>query len=391
MRSAVLGKRAVRVAIVGVGALALGMPLVGFAPAGGHGKSPTCDSTWYPSISSISPNNALDHHFDDYAAHAGAGDWVGGDSNYIVRLPDGRLVALYSDTFTGPVNPDGSIAASGNFIHNSMLVYDGVETRTIRGGTAAEPSSIVEPEDEDSWYWQNAAQVHDDELQVINLEFHQTGTTGIFDFEFVRNMLVRYDADDLTLIDVTELPSSVPNLEWNAWLHREGGYTYIYGVRDGSSYGQPKYLRIARVSGTDLRGLWQFFTGSGWSSHEEDGADLLPGVGNNFSVSKIGGVYVLVTQDTTEIFSRNVVMYFSCSLTGPFVGKTLAGTTPETGPFGSYGNADVIFYNVHEQTVFRNGNTLVFSYDLNSLDPQDVHDDVAIYRPRYYTVTFSVP
>ncbi|HWH97100.1 MAG TPA: hypothetical protein VNS80_01925, partial [Pseudolysinimonas sp.] len=71
--------------------------------------------------------------------------------------------------------------------------------------------------------------------------------------------------------------------------------------------------------------------------------------------------------------------------------KTFVANVPETGPTGTYGNADVIFYNVHEQTAFRNGNSLVFSYDLNSLNPQDVHDDVAIYRPRFYTVNFSVP
>ncbi|HWH96908.1 MAG TPA: hypothetical protein VNS80_00940, partial [Pseudolysinimonas sp.] len=301
-------RRATRITAILAGSAAL--VTVGVAPAFASPttKSPTCDSTWYPSVASAHPNASINSELADYVDQAGAGEWVGGDSNYIVKLPDDRLVGLYSDTFTGPVNPDGSIAPDGNFIHNSMLVWDGESLETIQGGTAEAPASIIEPEDEDNWYWQNAAQVNGDELQVINLEFHQTGTTGIFDFEFVRNVIARYDVDDLSLIDLTELPSSIPNLEWNAWLQQEGGYTYIYGVRDGSSLGQPKYLRIARVVGTDLLGTWEYFTGSGWSTSETSGADLLPGVGNNFSVSKIGGVYVLVTQDTTEIFSRKVVM-----------------------------------------------------------------------------------
>lgn len=353
-------------------------------------KSPTCDSTWYPTITSMSRDTQVQNLFTNYSNQAGPGDWVGGDSNYIVKLPDGRYVALYSDTFTGPVNPDGSIAASGNFIHNSMLVYNGTSATTLRGGTAAAPLSLVSPSDPTDWYWQNAAQVSGNELQVIMLEFHQTGT-GPFDFQWVRTVVARYNVNTLALIGISPLPSSITNLEWNAWLQQEGGYTYVYGVRDLSSSGGPKYLHIARVAGTDLTGAWQFYTGSGWSSSEADSADLITGVGNNFSVSEVGGVYVLVTQDTSVAFSRSIDAYFSCSLTGPFIDKTFIANVPETGPTGTYGNANIIFYNVHEQTAFRNGNTLVFSYDLNSFDPADVHADVAIYRPRYWTVTLSVP
>jgi hypothetical protein len=33
----------------------------------------------------------------------------------------------------------------------------------------------------------------------------------------------------------------------------------------------------------------------------------------------------------------------------------------------------------------------VFSYDLNSLNPADVHANVGIYRARFINVTFAVP
>src|SRR5205823_6615539 len=44
------------------------------------------------------------------------------------------------------------------------------------------------------------------------------------------------------------------------------------------------------------------------------------------------------TMDTTLAFSAELDAYFSCTPTGPFVAKTTLYSTPETGPYGSYGN-----------------------------------------------------
>jgi hypothetical protein len=356
-----------------------------------HAKSPTCDSTWFPTVDNVSHNTTLEGQFNTYAASAGPGDWVGGDNTYSATLPDGRTVWLYSDTFTGPVNPDGSIAASGNFIHNSIIIDNHGSLSTLRGGTASAPDSLVKPASPDDWYWADAVQLGGGALQVIYLEFKQTGT-GPFDFQWQRNVLVRYDETDLHVLSITALPSAVTNVEWNAWLQRVGGYTYIYGVEDtGASTAPNKFMRIARVAGTDLRGTWTYWTGTGWSTSQTAATRVLANVGNNYSLSVIGGVYTLVTQDTSTPFSNQMVMYFSCSPTGPFTNETLLYIPPEMGANGTYHNSNVIFYNSHGQTEYRSGNTLVFSYDLNSLVPADVHADVSIYRARFINVHFVVP
>lgn len=44
--------------------------------------------------------------FTNYANHTPDG-WTGADSTFSVGLPDGRIVWLFSDTFLGPINPDG--------------------------------------------------------------------------------------------------------------------------------------------------------------------------------------------------------------------------------------------------------------------------------------------
>jgi Domain of unknown function (DUF5005) len=373
---------------------------VAAGPTASLAKSPTCDSTWYPTPGTVASNSTLNAKFNTYAASAGLGQWVGGDSTYSVPLPNGKTVWLYSDTFTGPVNPDGSIPQSGNFIHNSMLVDTNGTMVTKRGGTASNPSALVSPSDPQHWYWADAAQVSnsDHTLQVIYMEMEPIDPNGggAFNFQWVGNVLARYSLTDLHLIGTTQLPSTVANLEWSAWLQKVGSYTYIYGIEDTSS--NPDYVHVARVAGDDLRGTWQYYNGgtssnenSNWSTGESNSARSGQDIGNNYSVSLIGGVYVLVTQDASVPFGQDIVAYYSCSPRGPFTNKTFVYHVPEVGAFGTYGDSDVIFYNAHEHPQFRSGNTLTFSYDVNSVDPADVHNNVSIYRARFINVPWTIP
>ena len=88
--------------------------------------------------------------------------------------------------------------------------------------------------------------------------------------------------------------------------------------------------------------------------------------------------------------SKRVVGYFSCSPTCPFVKPVELYQTPETGATGSYGNANIITYNSHDHPDMRSGNTLLVSYNVNSLDANtDLYADVSIYRPRFVAVTLA--
>jgi hypothetical protein len=350
------------------------------APAG-------CNPKKHPKVLSVTHRTDLEQQFTDYGNASTHSTWSGGDSDYSITLPDGRWVVDYSDTFLGPVNPDGTRPANVPFIHNSLIVKatDGTLS-TITGGTPDNPTSIVSPTDNlPGWYWANAMQVTDTTMNVIYLQFHQTGT-GIFDFQWVRNVLVRYATSDLHVIDITQLPSDVANLEWNAWLMPVGSYTYIYGVED---LGNTKYMHIARVSGTNLLGTWSYWTGSGWSTSEAASARITSEVGNNYSISLIDGMYTLITQDQSVPFSNRIVALFSCSPTGPWTNKTVVYTVPEVGQYGTYGNPNIIYYNPHEHPELRSGNNIVLSYDVNSLDTSDTQKDVTIYRPRWLTVSWS--
>jgi hypothetical protein len=356
-------------------------------PHAAQSSTKTCNVNNHPNVLGVTHRTDIENKENAYGDASTHSTWSGGDSDYSIKLPDGREVIDFSDTFLGPVNPDGSRPADAPFIHNSLIVQATNGTlSTITGGTAANPDSIVSPTDNlPGWYWANAMQVTGSTMNVVYLQFHQTGT-GVFDFQWVRNVLVRYSTSDFHVVDIATLPSDVANLEWNAWLMKVGSYTYIYGVED---LGSTKYMHIARVFGTNLRGTWSYWTGSGWSTDEADSARLTAEVGNNYSVSLIDGVYTLITQDQSVPFSNQIVALFSCSPTGPWTNKTLVYVVPEVGPFGTYGNQNVIYYNPHEHPELRSGNSIVLSYDVNSLDPDDVVADASIYRPRWITVNWG--
>jgi hypothetical protein len=337
-----------------------------------------------PALLSVQKFTQVENMFTAYGNAANGNEWSGGDSTYSARLADGRQVWLFSDTFLGPVQPDGS-RPGAPFINNSIVVEQNGQLSTIHGGTQQNPAAVVTPTAPDSWYWANACNVTGSTLNVIYLEFKKTGS-GIFDFAWQRNVLVRYSLPSLAVLDITALPSAVPNLQWNPWLLQVGSFTYIYGVED---LGATKYMRIARVSGTNLLGAWQFWTGSGWSSVESASVRVMANVSNNYSVTPMNGGYLLITQDTSEIFSSKIVGYFGPSPTGPFTQKTLLYVTPETGPTGTYGNQNIIMYAPHEHPQYRQGNKIVLSYDVNSLNSDDVWNDASIYRSRFIALTFA--
>ncbi|WP_037344450.1 DUF4185 domain-containing protein [Sciscionella sediminilitoris] len=350
-----------------------------------------------PSFGTGTANTELTGQFSRYGEQASGRNWSGGDSTYSVRLPDGRIVWLFSDTFLGPVRGDGTRAPDSPFIHNSFVTQRGTELSTVYGKG---PDAVLHPPDADpetDWYWVGAASVTGDTLTVLYLQWHlpKGSQDPLGDLEFRGNLYARYSLGDLHLIDTHPLPSALPLVERGSWLLTEGGYTYLYGVRD---HGAEKNMELARVRGTDLSGKWEFRTADGWSDKEADSAPLLGGVANEYSVSKLGDAYVLVTQDTTKQWNNEIVAYTSCAPDGPFTGKTVLYRTPEgapgsvyTGPNG-HTSDKVYSYNAHVHPELSGSGRLTLSYNVNTLDttkPAQANDnyaDTSIYRPRFVDV-----
>jgi hypothetical protein len=353
------------------------------APAASASNGPeVCPGRYAPTLESAATEPHLTAAFTRYG-NSGDG-WTGADSTYSVPLPGGRLLWLFSDTFLGTVNPDGSRPADTPLVNNTFVEQRRDSFRTIHGGTEQQPTAVLPPPAPDAWYWLADGELGKPGLQVVFQRYDRFGP-GQWDWGFSGNVLGRFDPNDYELRDVTPLPSAT-KVAWGSWIDRVGPYTYIYGVRD---LGTPKHMQIARVRGDDLRRPWEFFTGAGWSPNEQDAADVMQNVANEYSVTRYRGLYMLITQDTSFPFNTEVVAYFSCSPTGPFVARTKLFDTPETGASGTYGDPDIFTYNAHEHPELRRGNRLVVTYNVNSFDFADDLRDVTVYRPRFVEVRFT--
>ncbi len=352
------------------------------APQRHRPRSCSLTSTGWTATASI--DTARTQRFGDYG-NTGVG-WTGADSTYSVPLAGGRSLWLFSDTFWGPVNPDLSRPTTVPFLNNSFVVEDGDTLSTISGGTPEAPDSILPPDEPDTWHWLGAGMAGTDSLDVMFLKYGRTGS-GSFDFAWRSNKLGRFDPGTLELREVVPLPSAA-GVQWASWLERVGGHTYIYGVEDG---GATKYMHLARVAGADLTAApWEYWNGTGWSAAETSSARIMSGVANEYSVSAFRDGYLLITHDTNELFSRNIVAYVGCTPAGPFTRAATVYETPETGASGSYGNPNIITYNAHEHPDLRDDNRLLVTYNVNSLDPNaDLYDDVTIYRPRFVEVVLT--
>jgi hypothetical protein len=347
-----------------------------------------------PVVQSVDLGVAPQDLFNSYAATTPDG-WTGGDSTFSVKLPDGRTVWLFSDTWLGPLNSDGTRPTTAPIINNSFVVQNGSSLTTVQGGTAGAPAALMGPTSTSTWYWIGDGHMSGGQLQVVFQEYERFGP-GAWDWEFNRNVVADFDLSNLHApVRVRDLPSA-SGVAWGSALlpaSRSGdGYTYIYGVDDSPIN---KQMRIARVHGDDLAGgTWQYYTPWGWTFREQNARNTLTGVANEYSVTPWGGQFLLLSQDSTEAFSGRIMGYTSCSPFGPFIDRTDIYRMPEPGPYGSYWDGDIIAYNAHVHAELSSGSTFVASYNVNTFDntvtpTSDQYRDPGIYRPRFFRFTLE--
>jgi hypothetical protein len=344
-----------------------------------------------PMVDRVVTDSTLNITFSRYAETTPDG-WTGGDSTFSVRMPDGRTLWLFSDTFLGPLNKNGTRPATAHLVNNSFVVQAGSRLTTVVGGAPGRPAAIMPPPDANHWYWVSDGQILGDQVQVIFQEYQLTDATH-GDFTLDRSVVATFSLTDLTKpVSVDPLPS-LTGVAWGAALlpaSRSGdGYTYIYGV--GGSAPGSRAMRVARVHGSDVRQRpWWFYTPSGWTREERRAANVLPAVANEYSVTPWQGMFLLVTQDTTEGFSDRIVAMTSCTPWGPFTKRTLVYRTPESGARGTYHDTGVIGYNAHVHAELSADNTFLISYNVhNILDVFALYKDPTIYRPRFVLVTLK--
>ncbi|WP_221358167.1 DUF4185 domain-containing protein [Streptomyces beigongshangae] len=361
-------------------------------------------------VASWVPDQGVTGEFARYGDDASrADDWTGGDGTHSVRLPDGRVLWLFSDTYLGqvhrPPNPVGESYAwrdtTAPMVRNSAVVMEGGRLRrTLPAPLFADPAP-------GQWRWPVAARVEPrspgSSEQVVRVVLW-TRTTGAYPWIYgvpTGTEVATLSLPGLRLEGITRVldqrrvrdPARRVLFGTTALTHDED-WTYVFGGDDARAAARPaSHAYVARVPRGRLAdpAAWQYWDGGEWSipSHMEPvlGDGGRKGVGSAFTVARDGGTYVLFTMAAGAEGLTTVTSYWACSPAGPWhgPGKGFSPPLPEQ-------RAGVAAYNPQVHPAVGRGG-LVLSYDVNWLDAAGgaaaqahLSRNVSLYRPRFVTL-----
>ncbi|MZD06054.1 hypothetical protein GTW43_13280 [Streptomyces sp. SID5785] len=331
-------------------------------------------------------------------------DWSGGDGTHSVRLPDGRVLWLFSDTFLGAVHGPPNLAgephawrdAGAPFVRNSAVVTD----RSGRlGRTVAAP--LFPDTGVGEWRWPVAARVEprtagarEQVVRVLLWTRARSGGPYVYGVPAATEVAT-LSLPDLRLEGVTQVldqrqvPDPARRVLFGTAAVDAGRWTYVFGADDGQAPAHRAYAaRAPRGRLGDVR-AWEYWDGARWRSGARPapvlGDGRRRGVGSAFTVVRDAGTYVLFTTAAGPAGLSAFTSYWSCSPVGPWHG-------PAKGFTASLPDASVAAYNPQAHPALGAEGRLVLSYDVNRLDAapgagQDaLNRNVARYRPRFVSV-----
>ncbi len=344
-------------------------------------------------------------------------DWTGGDGTHSVRLPDGRVLWLFSDTFLGqvhaPPNPVGQPHTwrdtSAPMVRNSAVVMSrsGTLHRTLPAPLFPDPAP-------QQWRWPVAARVEPrspgaDEQVVRVLLWNRMASQGPWIYGVpLATEVATLSLPDLRVEGIVKVSDQqgVEDPEkrvlYGAATVDDDGWTYVFGGTDAQATSRPSsHAHVARVRHGRLAeaDAWEYWDGEEWgraaTSRPVLGDGRRKGVGSAFTVVRDKGTYVLFTMAAGAEGLTTVTSYWSCSPTGPWHGPAKAFEAPL--PKDAAVRQETAAYNPQAHPALGGDGRVVLSYDVNWLDPvpasaqANVNRNVALYRPRFVTLRLGAP
>jgi Domain of unknown function (DUF4185) len=359
--------------------------------AEGTPNPPPSGPSWAPAGSGLEPaippsaipDQTLNHLL---SSQLGPG-WVGGDSTYSTRLPDGQVAFVFSDTLIGTAQPSGTASITG-MAHSSELV--GILPHLVPdyGGTYSAPSSLIPDTSDSSAEWGTLSTYTQGTNQMIFVDEFK-GTPGEFTMFYTGR-------SGIAVMKVwphgLPQPSSVvllppdPNTEWGDAVLQDGAYLYVYGA-DLDPSGRSVYgMKIARVPGGNSLDVnaWEYWNGSGWVAGESN-AVVVPTVNQLTGVAPDpdGKGFVAVSVPDGVWSDKSVELSYSGAPQGPWSTPQPIYTIPQ---LSQYPGEIAYVPTLHPE--LSSGNVLVVSYNIDTTDgwPVLLHD-VHSYQPQFLLVS----
>lgn len=300
--------------------------------------------------------------------------WTGGDGAYSLRLPDGRSLWLWGDSFLDTVFSNRTRPVQG-FIHNQMVTTDslGGNFTTYFGGTKASPKAYFEASNANQYYWPTSAFVNQQKNKVYVMMVKIKPATG--GFKIVGTDVATLDYPSLKIKGMKKFYVG-DFIDWSSTTMDNGdGYIYLYGV-EGTKYN--KYIHVARTSAVNPFQTVEYFDSTNWTTDIAKSARVQGGVSESFSVFKNNGGYYLVSQ--ANLLSEDIYIWNAVSPTGPFYNKRFLYTTPEL-------TNSTWTYNATAHTELSKDGKLLIGYCMNTNTTAQLYNNVDTYRPYFIEVS----
>ncbi|WP_188132769.1 DUF4185 domain-containing protein [Streptomyces boluensis] len=361
-------------------------------------------------VDSWTPDGGATGEFARYGNDAARfDDWTGGDGTHSVRLPDGRLLWLFSDTFLGQVHGPPNLSgqphawrdATAPFVRNSAVVTDrsGALERTLAAPLLPDPAA-------GQWRWPVAAKVEprspgSAEKVVRVLIWTRATGTGPWIYGLpLATEVATLSLPDLRVEGVVKVSDQsavtdpAERILYGTTAVHGAKYTYVFGGNDGKRSVRPASdAFVARVPHGRLAepGAWRYWNGRAWGTGRPvpvlgDGAKK--GVGSAYTVVRDNGTWVLFTMAAGTEGLSTITSYWACSPTGPWHGPT-KGFAPPLPPDSEPRQSTAVYNPQAHPALSADDGRLLLSYDVNWLDPDPqvaqshVNRNVSLYRPRF--------
>ncbi|MGE5423820.1 MAG: T9SS type A sorting domain-containing protein [Syntrophothermus sp.] len=327
------------------------------------------------------------------------GGWTAGDATLSVKLPDNRVIWLFGDSYTVPVNPDNTLPCLFQ-VRNCFMVQDSVDRNffktildTTMTGVNMTTFKLV-PNDT-ALFWPGAGYVRNDTVFIF-LERYQSTTLA-----YLGCYLVKLHFPDLAQIGIYRVNTPIAAIFGRAVVPDEAaGKLYLYGNKLNWIVWEPV---LARCDINNPLSRLEYYTGNGWSVFSSDMQKISDEpVSPGFTVFPYQNRYVLVTQENGYLecgLGREIYSMDAMQPQGPFGSKKLLYTEEST-----FNNHYLLTYNAQAHPWNIENNELLIGYNVNdrvdTLDPYVCPSecvniftdrmDADSYRPKFIRVPMDM-
>ena len=283
------------------------------------------------------------------------------DNNISVPLPDGRVVWLFNDTYTGTINPYNNSGGTVGFVRNFLMIQNGQTlTPWVTGQNAFTPATSG------NWYWPSDAFIEGTKLKIILPDINSNQTDGV--------AVATLSLPGLTLDGISAyLPWAVGKV-----LDAGNGYFYIY---NGTKVGRVPKGSFSTTS------AWRYWDGSTWNTSSAAAIDLA-NFSSPWSLERLGPNNYVETY--AGFVGGTMRARFAPAPEGPWASTDITIATPAWEALNSYYYMPYL----HRETV-QNG---VYSVGYSDIGPSGADGDGAFLSNRpgkdqcfYNTEFFRTP